>query len=98
MSKATLQIKKLVKEAFIPKKGSPGAAGYDLFSVHETVVPAKGKALVKTGLSVAVPTGNYARIGSKLSISMNVLNTIFISSSLRISMEKFHRHWSWCCG
>jgi len=65
MSKPILQVKKLIKEAFIPKKGSPGAAGYDLFASHESVVPAKGKALIKTGLSIAVPTGNYARIGSK---------------------------------
>ena len=34
-------------------------------SSHDTVVPARGKALVKTGLSVAIPEGTYARIAPR---------------------------------
>ncbi len=35
-----LRIKKLRADAFIPVKGSEYAAGYDLMSVEESVVPA----------------------------------------------------------
>lgn len=34
------------------------------YSAVETKVPAKGKALVPTDLTIAVPQGTYARIGN----------------------------------
>lgn len=36
-------VKKLIEKAILPKKGSLRAAGYDLFSSEDTIVPAKGK-------------------------------------------------------
>ena len=59
-----------------------GAAGYDLASAEETVVPAKGKAVVKTGMSIATPEGCLwtdcpkVRPGCQKSISMSVLGVI----------------------
>jgi dUTPase len=44
-----LIVKKLSKFAVIPQRGSEGAAGYDLSSAEDTIVPKRGKALVKTG-------------------------------------------------
>lgn len=67
-----LQVKKLVPTALLPAKGSSRAAGYDLHSIDETIVPAKGKKLVKTGLSIACPPGNYARIGKISSFEEHV--------------------------
>lgn len=58
-----LYVKKLVEKAIVPKKGSVGAAGYDIYSAEELIVPSKGKALVKTGIAIACPEGTYARIG-----------------------------------
>ena len=43
-------IKKIHEKAILPKKGSLKAAGYDLFSIGDYLVPAKGKELIKTGL------------------------------------------------
>ena len=60
-----LRVKKLAPEAFIPVKGSEHAAGYDLMSIGEAVVPARGKALISTGISMAIPTGNYGRIAPR---------------------------------
>jgi dUTP pyrophosphatase len=60
-----LQIKKLSENATIPKRGSDGAAGYDLYSAEQSVVPARGKALVKTDISIAIPEGTYARIAPR---------------------------------
>ena len=39
----------------LPVRGTAGAAGYDLAAAQAVVVPAHGKVLVKTGLSMALP-------------------------------------------
>jgi dUTP pyrophosphatase len=54
---SSLLVKKLVESAKAPTRGSVFAAGYDLYSAKETVIPAKGKGLVDTGLAIAVPEG-----------------------------------------
>ncbi|KAJ0750798.1 putative dUTP diphosphatase [Helianthus debilis subsp. tardiflorus] len=60
------KVKKLSDKAVLPSRGSSLAAGYDLSSAVDTKVPARGKALVATDLSIAVPEGTYARIGRLL--------------------------------
>ena len=45
--------------------GSQFAAGYDLHALEPVSVPAKGKALVSTGISMAIPYGNYGRIAPR---------------------------------
>ncbi len=62
-----LLIKRLNQLARIPTKGSKYAAGYDLYSSENSTIPAKGKNLVKTGISICVPSGNYGRIGTNKS-------------------------------
>lgn len=52
-----LFVKKLTKSAQAPTRGSAFAAGYDVYSAKETTIPARGKALVDTGLAIAVPEG-----------------------------------------
>lgn len=52
-----LLVKKLTESARAPTRGSAFAAGYDLYSAKDTVIPAKGKGLVDTGLAIAVPEG-----------------------------------------
>lgn len=52
-----LLVKKLVDSARAPTRGSAFAAGYDLYAAKETVIPAKGKAMVDTGIAIAVPEG-----------------------------------------
>jgi dUTP pyrophosphatase len=52
-----LLIKKLSDKARLPTRGSAFAAGYDLYASQPTVVPAHGKVLVETDLSMAVPVG-----------------------------------------
>nr|XP_008377419.2 deoxyuridine 5'-triphosphate nucleotidohydrolase-like [Malus domestica] len=58
-------VKKLSEKAVLPARGSPHSAAYDLSSATETKVPARGKALVPTDLSIAVPEGTYARIAPR---------------------------------
>lgn len=65
MSVAPLLIKKLSDKARTPTRGSSLAAGYDLYSAERKIVPARGKALVDTQLSIAVPAGTYGRVAPR---------------------------------
>ena len=65
-----LYVKKLRNNATVPKRGSEDAAGYDIASAEDTVVPAKGKAVVKTGISIAIPEGCYGRIAPRSGLTV----------------------------
>ncbi|XP_051172691.1 deoxyuridine 5'-triphosphate nucleotidohydrolase [Leptopilina boulardi] len=62
---SVLKFAKLSDKAFTPVKGNAYAAGYDLKSAYEYVIPAKGKELVKTDLQIAVPEGTYGRVAPR---------------------------------
>ncbi|CDH53381.1 dutpase putaive [Lichtheimia corymbifera JMRC:FSU:9682] len=60
-----LAVKRLSENAKLPTRGSAIAAGYDLYSAANTVIPAQGKVIVPTDLSIAVPEGCYGRIAPR---------------------------------
>eukprot|EP00995_Heteronema_vittatum_P008244 NODE_3423_length_669_cov_323.929032_g2143_i1.p1 GENE.NODE_3423_length_669_cov_323.929032_g2143_i1~~NODE_3423_length_669_cov_323.929032_g2143_i1.p1 ORF type:complete len:175 (+),score=53.51 NODE_3423_length_669_cov_323.929032_g2143_i1:61-525(+) len=60
-----LLVKKLSAAATIPVRGSAHAAGYDLSSAHDIVIPARGKAIVKTDLAICCPDGTYGRVAPR---------------------------------
>ncbi|KAJ7688440.1 dUTPase-like protein [Mycena rosella] len=62
---SNLLIKRHSDKAKIPTRGSPLAAGYDLYSAEKKVIPAHGKALVDTQISIAVPAGTYGRVAPR---------------------------------
>merc|ERR1712154_315264 len=64
-SAPTLFIKKLSSNATIPTKGSKLAAGFDLVSAYNVIIPSRGKALVKTDIAMAIPEGCYGRIAPR---------------------------------
>lgn len=57
-----LLIKKLSDKARLPTRGSAFAAGYDLYAARDTTIPARGKALVDTDISMSVPAGTCKSI------------------------------------
>lgn len=65
-----LKVKKLSDKAVLPSRGSALAAGYDLSSAAEAIVPARGKALVPTDLSIAIPEGTYARVAPRSGLAL----------------------------
>ena len=65
-----LRIKKLIPKAHLPVKGSEHAAGYDLFSSEDIVVKANGKALISTGIAMAIPVGNYGRVAPRSGLAV----------------------------
>ncbi len=63
-----LFIKRLTETATIPTLGSKDSAGYDLYadnSSGDITIPAHGKALIKTGISTAIPETYYGRIAPR---------------------------------
>lgn len=52
-----LQVQLLSDKATPPTKGSAYAAGHDLYSARDLVIPARGRARVDTDISIAVPVG-----------------------------------------
>ncbi|KAF5019577.1 hypothetical protein F66182_8408 [Fusarium sp. NRRL 66182] len=60
-----LRIKKLSDKGRLPTRGSAFAAGYDIYAARDTTIPARGKALVDTDISMAVPVGTYGRIAPR---------------------------------
>ncbi|KIK69658.1 hypothetical protein GYMLUDRAFT_186890 [Collybiopsis luxurians FD-317 M1] len=60
-----LLVKRHSEKAKIPSRGSPLSAGYDLYSAEKKIVPAHGKALIDTQISIAVPAGHYGRVAPR---------------------------------
>lgn len=60
-----LLVKRLSEKATLPTRGSPLSAGYDLYSAERKVIPAHGKALIDTQISIAVPVGTYGRVAPR---------------------------------
>lgn len=64
-SATTLRVCALGDAARIPARASAQAAGYDLSSAADVVVPARGRVLVPLQIALAVPSGHYARIAPR---------------------------------
>ena len=70
---------KIHPDAQCPKLQSEHAAGYDLASIETITVPAHGRALIHTGLKVALPPQTHLEIrprsGLALKYGITVLNS-----------------------
>lgn len=60
-----LQVLLLSDHATAPTKGSAFAAGHDLYSARDTLIPARGRAIVATDISISVPVGTYGRVAPR---------------------------------
>lgn len=58
-------MKLLSDKGTLPTRGSPLAAGYDLYSAEDATVPSRGKALIDLQISIAVPEGTYGRVAPR---------------------------------
>ncbi|KAI8437654.1 hypothetical protein MSG28_011905 [Choristoneura fumiferana] len=66
----TLKFTRLSEHAFPPVKGSDKAAGFDLKSAYDYVIPARGKGLVKTDLQIELPSGCYGRVAPRSGLAV----------------------------
>ena len=69
----------LLNGATMPTYARDGDAGADLVANEAATIPAKGRALVKTGIKIAIPAGYvglvHPRSGLALKSGITVLNT-----------------------
>jgi dUTP pyrophosphatase len=65
-----LNVTKLVPNATLPTRSTPGAVGYDLFSIDNYVVLPGRRVVVSTGISVAIPPGCYGRIAPRSGLAV----------------------------
>ncbi|CAG8583567.1 7026_t:CDS:2 [Diversispora eburnea] len=60
-----LRVKCLSSKAKLPIRCSDLAAGYDLYSAANIIVPTKGRAVIPTDLSIGIPSGTYGRVAPR---------------------------------
>jgi dUTP pyrophosphatase len=72
-------VTKLDNDAVIPTYAKPGDAGADLYSISDLVLAPGERALVRTGISIALPYGYvglvHPRSGLGLKNGISVVNT-----------------------
>ncbi|CUM67846.1 uncharacterized protein PRCAT00005555001 [Priceomyces carsonii] len=66
----TLKVFLRSEKATTPTKGSSLAAGYDLYSSEEGVIPAHGQGLIATDISIIVPIGTYGRVAPRSGLAV----------------------------
>ena len=64
-----MRVKLLSENATVPTRGSNESAGWDLYAAEDTIVPARGKAIIATDIAVAITTGYYGRIAPRSGMS-----------------------------
>ena len=66
------KVAKLHEDAVTPIRGSDGAAGYDLSSCEDGVVPARQWKMFNTGIALEIPTEYtcYARVAPRSGLSL----------------------------
>ena len=65
-----LNVTKLVPHATLPARATPGAVGYDLFSIDNYVVLPGRRVVVSTGISISLPSGCYGRIAPRSGLAV----------------------------
>lgn len=65
-----MQYVKLHDDARSPRRGSEGAAGFDLAAVEDVVLQVGQRVVVKTGLAVKVPPGTYGRVAPRSGLAV----------------------------
>ena len=60
-----MNIKLLDFNAQLPTRGTQDAAGYDLYSSCNAIIPPQERLLIKTGIAIEIPEGYYGRIAPR---------------------------------
>jgi len=69
-SDQSVRVKNLSDEGRVPKKGSARAAGHNLYANEGTDVPARGQAIVGTGIAIGFPHNTCGRIARRSSLAV----------------------------
>ncbi|MBN3282070.1 DUT protein, partial [Polyodon spathula] len=90
-----LKFARLSEHATSPTRGSTKAAGYDLYSAYDYVIPALDKAIVKTDIQIALPSGYYGRVAPRSGLAakyfIDVGGIFFFNHFIFICIKKGDR-------
>ncbi|QQK75583.1 deoxyuridine 5'-triphosphate nucleotidohydrolase [Salicibibacter cibarius] len=70
MTKISVEVKKLHKDAVIPTYGSLFAAGFDLYATEDMVIAPGETKMVQLGLAFAIPVGFEIQIRPRSGVSI----------------------------
>lgn len=74
-----IKIKKLHKDATIPKYATPGSAGFDLVTIENIIIEPGHTKLIKTGLAFEIPEGYELQVrprsGTSLKTPLRLANS-----------------------
>jgi dUTP pyrophosphatase len=65
-----INIKLLSSNSKIPTKARDDDAGYDLYSIDEYIIKPMERTLVKTGVSLEIPSGYYGHISDRSGMAL----------------------------
>jgi len=65
-----VRVKKLSAKARVPTKGTARAAGHNLYANEGTDIPARGQAVVGTGIAIGLPHNTYGRIAPRSGLAV----------------------------
>ena len=65
-----MKVIRLCYNAVLPKRGSDGAAGYDLSSIESIILHPGTRKLISTGISVKLPSGVYGRVAPRSGLTV----------------------------
>lgn len=72
-----VKVKKLNQDAIVPSYAKEGDSGIDLYTLKDTVIPAKSAVAVSTGIALEIPYGYEMQVRPRSGISLNGLKKIF---------------------
>ena len=74
-----LKFEKTHDSAKLPTKNNESDTGYDVYSVEDKVIPARGSAVVSVGLKFAfIPEGYWIKVESRSGLGFKHLSLIHI--------------------
>lgn len=92
-----VKIKKLSQSAIVPSYAKEGDSGIDLYTLKDTVIPAKSAVAIPTGIALEIPFGYEMQVRPRSGISLNGLGgwkKLFKVTSL-VSREIEKEEFAW---
>ena len=63
-----MNVQILDHNAVIPSRATEGSAGYDLSTIEGGYIEPMGRSVLRTGISIELPSGTYGRIAPRSEI------------------------------
>ena len=71
---ASIKIVKMSEKATIPSKGTPAAAGFDLYSAKTITISPQTREVVSTDLKIELPRNSYGQIAPRSGLALKGLD------------------------